>query len=285
VALLHLARVLAIPLLVVATYRFASRFIVEERWRRWATLLAVAGEGLGWLVLAAGSHASQPLELYSPETFGALALLTFPHLVLARACLLMGLDAYLEAPDHPRDAWRAATWFMLLVFVQHHAVPHRHPVANERRVAVVGDVHDRVVLDRRLLADAHEDFPRYPLDAGVPGNLPLLNFPEISMWGNWPWGGFGANPQPAYLPPWRNNEHFTLAGGFGLGYELNQQERCGLNYVAATSSSADHIEGRSTGCRGQLRIAQERAATSYSDLNGPLHPFYLEARFSLGVVF
>ena len=48
-----------------------------------------------------------------------------------------------------------------------------------------------------ILADAHEDYPRYPLDTGVPGKKPLLNFPEISMWGNSPWGGVGANPLPA----------------------------------------------------------------------------------------
>ena len=40
-----------------------------------------------------------------------------------------------------------------------------------------------------IQADAHEDFPRYPLEKGVPGGLPLLNFPEISMWGQSPWGG------------------------------------------------------------------------------------------------
>jgi len=48
-----------------------------------------------------------------------------------------------------------------------------------------------------ILADSPENFPRYPLDVGVPGNLPLINFPEISMWGNWLWGGFGAHPLPA----------------------------------------------------------------------------------------
>lgn len=47
-----------------------------------------------------------------------------------------------------------------------------------------------------IMADAHEDFPRYPLERGVPGNLPLYNFPEISMWGMSPWGGYGANPLP-----------------------------------------------------------------------------------------
>lgn len=45
-----------------------------------------------------------------------------------------------------------------------------------------------------ILADSHEDFPQYPLEHGVPGNLPLLNYPEISMWKLHPWGGYGANP-------------------------------------------------------------------------------------------
>lgn len=45
-----------------------------------------------------------------------------------------------------------------------------------------------------LMADSHSQFPRFPLDQGVPGKLPLLNFPEISMYDMMPWGGFGANP-------------------------------------------------------------------------------------------
>jgi hypothetical protein len=65
-----------------------------------------------------------------------------------------------------------------------------------------------------ILADAHEDFPRYPLDRDVPGNLPLLNFPEISMWGNWPWGGLGAHPLPArFQRLWDQVKH-KVAGGF-----------------------------------------------------------------------
>jgi hypothetical protein len=50
-----------------------------------------------------------------------------------------------------------------------------------------------------ILADAHEDYPRYPLDHGVPGNLPLISFPEISMWGLFPWGGYGAVCLPERL--------------------------------------------------------------------------------------
>lgn len=121
VALLHAARVLGIFLVVLATYRFAARFLAEERWRRWATIVSLAGGGLGWLVVAAGRTellGTQPLELYSPETFGFLAMLTFPHLLLARALLLLGLDAYLEAGQDSRAAFRASVWLALLVLTQ-----------------------------------------------------------------------------------------------------------------------------------------------------------------------
>ena len=121
VALFQLARILAIPLMVFATYRFVSRFVLEVRWRRWAAILAIVGGGLGWLVFLSGSSSwlgSQPLELYSPETFGFLAALTFPHLLLARAFLLLGLDAYLGSVDRPRAAWVAAGWLVLLTVMQ-----------------------------------------------------------------------------------------------------------------------------------------------------------------------
>lgn len=121
VSLLHLARILAIPIVVYSTYKFLSRFLTEERWRKWATFLTVAGGGLGWLILATGSTSwlgSQPLELYSPETFGFLAALTFPHLLLSRAFLLLALDAYLESSARPNAAWFAAAWLVGLVLLQ-----------------------------------------------------------------------------------------------------------------------------------------------------------------------
>lgn len=77
-----------------------------------------------------------------------------------------------------------------------------------------------------ILADSHEDFPRYPLDVGVPGGLPLVNFPEISMWGNWPWGGFGANPLPARLQRLWDQVRRKVAGGFpyseGIYEDMNK---------------------------------------------------------------
>jgi len=58
-----------------------------------------------------------------------------------------------------------------------------------------------------ILADSHTDFPRFPLDKGVPGDLPLMAFPEISMWGLFPWGAYGAVAYPRrYTGIWRQTE-------------------------------------------------------------------------------
>jgi len=77
-----------------------------------------------------------------------------------------------------------------------------------------------------ILADSHEDFPRYPLDVGVPGNLPLLNFPEISMWGNWPWGGAGALALPSRFQRLWDQVKYVVKGGFpyseGIYEDLNK---------------------------------------------------------------
>ena len=47
-----------------------------------------------------------------------------------------------------------------------------------------------------LLIDSGGDFPRYPLEHPLPKDIPVITFPEISMWGRFPWGGTGANPLP-----------------------------------------------------------------------------------------
>ena len=38
-----------------------------------------------------------------------------------------------------------------------------------------------------------------PWSMGRPGGLPMVDFPEISMYSASPWGGFGANPFPDHL--------------------------------------------------------------------------------------
>ena len=78
-----------------------------------------------------------------------------------------------------------------------------------------------------VLADTHDaGIPDYPLRHGAPGGLPLLNFPEISMFEMLPWGGFGANPMPDKLQRMMDRAAPVIAGGFmyseGIYEDLNK---------------------------------------------------------------
>ncbi len=78
-----------------------------------------------------------------------------------------------------------------------------------------------------LMADGHNDyFPKYILTEGVPGDLPLINFPEISMFGQSPWGGYGANPAPAHFEElWHRIKHMAAGGApysEGIYEDLNK---------------------------------------------------------------
>jgi hypothetical protein len=74
---------------------------------------------------------------------------------------------------------------------------------------------------------------------------------------------------------------FTIAGGIGLGYELNQQQRCFANVGTARMAAA------TSGCPddGEQHILLDRSGDSVADLNGGFHPIYLAGRLSLGVAF
>jgi len=69
-------------------------------------------------------------------------------------------------------------------------------------------------------------YPEYPLEHGSPGGLPMLNFPEISMYGMAPWGGYGANPMPGHLQELWNSSGDRLSGGFpyseGIYEDINK---------------------------------------------------------------
>jgi len=131
VAIFHLFRILATPLAVLVTYRFIGHFVQDLGWRRWATVLATVGGGLGWLLVLLGKDTwlgSLPLDLYSPESFGFLAFYGLPHLVLARALLLFGLTAYLESPADSRRGWLAGGVLLTLGLVQPLAVVSAYAV-------------------------------------------------------------------------------------------------------------------------------------------------------------
>jgi hypothetical protein len=124
VVMFHYFRVGAGILAIVASYDFLCLFVEKARWRRWGLLLASLGGGLGWVLVLLGQGdwlGSLPLDFYSPETFGFLALYGLPHLALARALLLWGLRAYLR-PDlipHPRWAgWITGALWLLMGLMQ-----------------------------------------------------------------------------------------------------------------------------------------------------------------------
>ena len=80
-----------------------------------------------------------------------------------------------------------------------------------------------------LMADETGGLQRYtgnPPKHAVPGGLPLVSFPEISMWGADPWGGFGANPLPAHHQDVWNMGKSAIAGGLpyseGIFDDLNK---------------------------------------------------------------
>jgi hypothetical protein len=99
VGLFHLWRALAGLLMIWSTYLFIAYFTQEINYRRWGTMMATLGGGLGSILLLVGGErlsGGLPLELYSPETFGFLSLYGIPHLALARAGLLVSLLIFLD---------------------------------------------------------------------------------------------------------------------------------------------------------------------------------------------
>lgn len=79
---------------------------------------------------------------------------------------------------------------------------------------------------------------------GGPGGLPLLNFPEISMAGREPWGGFGANPQPDRLEDLWSPVRDLVKGGMpyseGIFDDINQAI-CFQQYWNSSRSAAEIV--------------------------------------------
>ncbi len=99
IALFQLFRILGVFLVVLASYDFITIFIRNKNLRMWALAIIILGGGSGWvLVLLQQKNflGSVPLEFISPESFGFLGILGFPHLAVARALLLWGMGSYLK---------------------------------------------------------------------------------------------------------------------------------------------------------------------------------------------
>jgi len=205
VVLFHLFRVAAIPVLVFALYRFTAYFVTSIRGRRWATAMAAVGGGLGWLLPLIGKTTwlnSLPLDFYSPETFGFLAVLGLPHLILARALFLEALLLYMKAREQPRKGWLAGILLICVALLQ--------PLTALLAFAVMG-AHVLVLAGR---ASVHRDWKPWlqwvraaASSAVLP--LPLLAFLTISFMRDpflSAWTAQNQLPSPHWL-------HYVLAFG------------------------------------------------------------------------
>jgi hypothetical protein len=85
-----------------------------------------------------------------------------------------------------------------------------------------------------LMIDGYCAFPEYPLAHGVPGGFPVVGFPEISMEGNGPWGGYGANPRPRHWADYWGRSKRLQSGNFpyseGIYEDINKFLMLQLNW-------------------------------------------------------
>jgi len=118
VALFHFMRFIGGMMMVIASYDFIAIFVNDEKYRRWGTVLASAGGGLGGAIVFTrllGINGWMPLEFYSPETFGFLGFFGLPHLAMGRAFLLLGLLSFISSE---KPLWLSGLLWIALGMMQ-----------------------------------------------------------------------------------------------------------------------------------------------------------------------
>ena len=118
----HLARLVFGALYLLIAYRFLALLLTAVWQRRLAWLLVAVGGGFGWLLIALTGDPvpldTPPLDLNLGEAFSFVALMTIPHVLLARSALLAGVMWYAQALVSPNPrryvfgaalAWLVAT--------------------------------------------------------------------------------------------------------------------------------------------------------------------------------
>ena len=103
----HLARIIAGLFLFMVTFGFIATFL-EDRQTRWvAYLLAIFGSGLGWLLFVIQQPywlGVFPVDFKMPEAHLFFSAMTFPHVALGTALVLISLWlVYQMGTGHPRS--------------------------------------------------------------------------------------------------------------------------------------------------------------------------------------
>lgn len=105
-------------------------------------------------------------------------------------------------------------------------------------------------------------FPTYPVEHALPADVKLVTFPEISMNGRSPWGGYGAVCYPEYLRD-RYRQTKGRARGFccyseGIYEDLNKVLTCGI-YASPSNSieeTCDEYARYELGLKDGRRLAE-----------------------------
>jgi hypothetical protein len=183
VVLFHLYRIAAGFFMIFATYDFLALFVEQVSWRKFGLVVITVGGGLGWLLLLV-SPSHQPLEFYSPETFGFLSLFGIPHLSAARALLLWGLLLYLL--PYPtlakiQNAILGGFFWLLLGFFQPLTVVIGWAIMAAHLLGMAGL---RWMKSRRTGLREWDDWLSYFRKALVMGLLssPLVFYTVLSFW-------------------------------------------------------------------------------------------------------
>jgi hypothetical protein len=125
-----------------------------------------------------------------------------------------------------------------------------------------------------LMIDDFGGFPEYPLRYGIPGGLPVVGFPEISMEGNGPWGGFGANPRPRHWSDYWSTARHLLQGSFpyseGIYEDANKVLILQFEW-APERSAGDILREYATGAFGAGTAGTVAAVLQRFEEDGSLH--------------
>jgi hypothetical protein len=203
----HAARFLTGFIMFLTIFYFIRRQVTERRTQWVAFLLAVFGSGFGWLLFLLNQPYwldAFPVDFKMPEAHPFFSALTFPHIALATAVILLSFHFLLRVFAHPhssqswRDAVVAGIFLLLLGLL--------HPIMIYLMIAIWGfywillAAQARRVLWRRgfLLVAAF----------AIPGLLyvyyaySLFADPVLAAWNN--------QRQGTVSPPW---PHYLIAFG------------------------------------------------------------------------
>jgi hypothetical protein len=128
VVVFHLSRLLTVPIGLLAFYYFAAYFLETVKLRQLALLIFGFTGGLGWLWVTLGGSTElgrMPVDLWVPDASFFLTALTFTHLPLAQALLLLLSVTGLEFVRHGQKpvGFMAAGCGLLVSLIHPHTLP------------------------------------------------------------------------------------------------------------------------------------------------------------------